>query len=255
MHIYESVWLKTYFAAREIIAKVSPTKLDEFEQAVAVLRTDLSCEPRHIRNLLDANTLDGVRRTVAGIDKAQLELHELKQFGRFVVKDLPAFTRLHHDLTDQVTEWAGEALEPSYNFLSLYTRRGVCEPHLDAPSAKWTLDICIDQSAPWPIHFGRTMPWSDAPPPMGPDWQEQIKRNPKLEFRSVVTEPGDGVLFSGSSQWHYRDPMPPHPQAFCDLLFLHYIPKGTSELIQPANWSTLFDVPELGTLPDIDRRL
>ena len=30
---------------------------------------------------------------------------------------------------------------------------------MDAPDAKWTLDLCNEQSDAWPIHFSRIMPW------------------------------------------------------------------------------------------------
>ena len=58
--------------------------------------------------------------------------------------------------------------------------------------------------------------------------------------------PGQAILFSGSSQWHYRDAMPAlNTQSSCDLLFLHFIPCGTRELLNPLNWARLFDSPEL----------
>ena len=57
---------------------------------------------------------------------------------------------------------------------------------------------------------------------------------------------GDAVVFSGSNQWHYRDALPKGPgRRFCDLLFLHYIPRGTSDLVAPKNWARIFDVADL----------
>ena len=59
-------------------------------------------------------------------------------------------------------------------------------------------------------------------------------------------EPGQAILFSGSSQWHYRDAMPAlSTKSSCDLLFLHFIPRGTRELLNPLKWARLFDIPEL----------
>ena len=59
-------------------------------------------------------------------------------------------------------------------------------------------------------------------------------------------EPGQAILFSGSSQWHYRNAMPAlSTKSSCDLLFLHFIPRGTRELLNPLNWARLFDIPEL----------
>ena len=65
--------------------------------------------------------------------------------------------------------------------------------------------------------------------------------------------PGDAILFSGSSQWHYRDALPQgKAKGFCDLLFLHYIPKGTASIVRPANWAEHFGLPEIARIPGID---
>ena len=72
------------------------------------------------------------------------------------------------------------------------------------------------------------------------------KEDPSLDFIGLEMTPGQAVLFSGSSQWHYREPMPvgTGPQ-HCDLLFFHFVPAGEAELVDPDNWATLFGIPEL----------
>ena len=63
----------------------------------------------------------------------------------------------------------------------------------------------------------------------------------ELRFTAYTLQPGQAVLFSGSSQWHYRDPMPPGAgRRFCDLLFLHYVPAGTRDASRPQAWAQLF---------------
>lgn len=256
MQWYDSTWLRRYFAARAIVARVAPAKMSEFTNTLVVLRTDPEFTVRYLPKVLDDEALLAIREAVKAIPRDKLELHELKRFGRFVVHDWPIFTELQRGFTDRVSEWAGEEVEPCYNFLSLYTQKGVCEPHMDAPSAKWTLDICIEQSAPWPIHFSPILPWPDEQPNLGDDWQGHIKDDPALDFASAATLPGDGILFSGSSQWHYRDPIPRgQGRSFCDLLFFHYIPKGTAELVEPRNWARIFDIPELAAIPEIGSRM
>src|SRR5882672_7817793 len=121
-------------------------------------------------------------------------MHEIKRFGRLIVHDHPTFAELHRNLVAKVSALVGEAVEPSYNFLCLYTRLGICEPHLDAPSAKWTLDVCIDQSEPWPIYFSQIVPWPEARVDMGGDWQSTIKHSPELAFQPKVLTPGNGVV-------------------------------------------------------------
>lgn len=243
---YDSIWLDKYLAAKAIVARVAPERLTEFVESFSALRTHPDFTVKRLPQLFDAETLAAIRQARHKLDPAKLELHEARRFGRFIVHDLPEFTRLQHQLTELVSQAAGEAVEPSYNFLSLYTKMGVCEPHLDAPSAKWTLDICIDQSEPWPIHLSQIIPWPEAFADLGDDWQASIKADPQLNFSTEVLMPGDAILFSGSSQWHYRDPLPQgEGKRFCDLLFLHYIPKGAGEIVRPDKWAKHFGIPEL----------
>jgi hypothetical protein len=61
-----------------------------------------------------------------------------------------------------------------------------------------------------------------------------------------VLAPGDALIFSGASQWHYRDSLSrAGGPSFSTMLFFHFIPKGMGELVIPENWGRIFDVPEL----------
>ena len=241
---YDSVWLNAWFAARQVVARVAPARLPEFVASFAPLRTDPAFSVRKLPGLLDADEIAAIRDLVRSVPREVLEMHELQRFGRLIVHDYPPLTALQQTLIDRVSQWAGEEVEPSYNFLCLYSQLGVCEPHMDAPSAKWTLDVCLDQSGPWPIQLSQIVPWPDEPLALDDDWQQWIKANPGLHFESQVLEPGDAVLFSGSSQWHYRDPLPPGKgRRFCDLLFFHFIPKGCAEIVRPANCCLLYTSP------------
>jgi hypothetical protein len=154
---YDSIWLGQYFAAQDILRREAPDRLEEFEQAMEIFRCPPDYEVKFARGLLDAVRLEEARAVVRSIPRDKYEMDELQQFGRFVVHDWPEFNKMQERLVDVVSEMAGEPVEPSYNFLSLYTHRGVCEPHLDAPIAKWTLDVCLDQSEPWPIMISQVM--------------------------------------------------------------------------------------------------
>ncbi len=249
---YDSVWLNAYHAACEIIGRVAPGRRDEFVHAFDVLRTSPDFQPHFEAGLLNPVELEALREVVRAVPNDRLELHEMADFGRFVVHDLPAFALLQRGLTDRVSEWAGEQLEPSYNFLSLYTRMGACEPHLDSPQSKWTLDLCIEQSDPWPITFSQIVPWPDPAELQGPEHGKQVRSDPHLQFQSVTMQPGDAVFFSGSSQWHYRDPLrAAGGKRFCNLLFMHYIPRGSGRLINPANWPDMFGIAEISAVPNL----
>jgi hypothetical protein len=244
---YDSNWLNRYLAAKQVVADVAPSRLEEFVRAFDVLRTDPAFKVKDVEGLFGPAQLSEIERVIAAIPMQTLELHEIKQFGRFVVHDNPVFTDMQRGLVGLVSDLVGEAVEPSYNFLSMYTHMGVCEPHLDAPSAKWTLDVCIKQSEPWPIHFSQIIPWPEERVELGAEWQLAIKNDPNLTFEPRSLMPGNAIVFSGSSQWHYRDPLPnpPGKKGFCNLLFFHFIPEGTRDLVRPRKWANLFGIPEL----------
>jgi hypothetical protein len=150
---YDSFWLTKYQRAKDVIRRVQPEKLPVFVEALSGLMTEADFRTKRITGLFDDATMATVRQTINTFQLTNLEFHELKKFGRFVVHDHPFFTELQKKAIDLVSEAAGEPVEASYNFVSLYKQVGVCPVHMDAPQAKWTLDLCIEQSAPWPIHL------------------------------------------------------------------------------------------------------
>lgn len=251
---YDSLWLQAYVAAAEYLERnYQPDRLAQFKMSMDILRTPETFKLSHFKGFLPEDLLKEIRQFARSIPPGDLELHEAASFGRWVIHDHPRFTEIQADLTGIVSDLAGEPLEPSYNFLSMYTRLGSCQIHMDAPSAKYTLDLCIDQSMPWHIHFSKVLPWPESGV-CDVHWDARIKNDPALDWSSYALEPGSAILFSGSCQWHYRDPIPALDRnTFCDLLFLHYIPQGTRQLVNPSQWHLLFNIPELAALPQIQR--
>ena len=249
---YDSVWLEHYTKVKQIIRNVKPTALDAFETAMRPLRTHPEFRVKVLDRVIDDVTLEKIRHIVKALSPMDFELHEAQQFNRFIVHDHPYFTQLQRQLSALMSEAVNELVEPCYNFLSLYTAAGVCPVHMDSPEAKWTLDICLNQSEPWPLWISDVQPWPEAtldaalPWWHGDDWEQSIKQSPTAHFAAYTMQPGQGIVFSGSSQWHYRDAMPAGSVAsHCDLLFFHFVPTGTAELVRPANWARWFDIPEL----------
>ncbi len=243
---YDGYWLERFVRAKAYIAEHRPEALPRFLAAMEPLRTDPGFEATYLHDVMDEATLAHVRKVISGLKPNQLELHEIKSFGRWVVHDHPVLTELQAQMTALAEKASGQALEPSYNFLSMYTRMGRCPLHQDAPWAKWTLDLCIDQSEPWPIHFSQIRPWPEDETFPEDGWEDAIRADPANRFSSYTLMPGDAVLFSGSSQWHYRDPIPGQGEkGFCHLLFFHFIPRGMREYLNAADWESYFEVPGL----------
>lgn len=245
---YDSRWLEQYLEARAIVAAVAPRRLARFEEAFRVLRTPRDFRPVRLAHPFDPAALGRIREAVAALTPAELSLHEARTFRRYVVHDHPAFDALQEEAAARVGDAVGEPVEASYNFLSLYAPGGVCPLHLDSPEAKWTLDLCLEQAVAWPIHFSDVQPWESIEAlAHRPDWEARVRAS--LAFRAVELAPGEAVIFGGSAQWHYRDAMPPSSGgAGATLLFLHFIPRGTRDLLRPETWAARFGLPELAAV-------
>jgi hypothetical protein len=243
---YDSVWLTKYVQSKELVRRVRLEKLSEFVHAFERLRTRPDFQVKRFSRVFDAAAMEAIRQTIRTLQLSQLKTYEIRSFGRIKLQDHPFFAELQQSLTGLVSEAAGEPVDPFYNFLSLYTKMGMCPVHMDSPGAKWTLDLCIDQSAPGPIYFSQVVPWPEDCTPAGDDWHEAIKRAPQHRFTPYALETGQAVLFSGSSQWHYRDSLSATGKDhFCHLVFFHFIPKGMGETVKPKSWPRLFGIPEL----------
>lgn len=241
---YDGHWWATHARARRWLTQHRPDLVADFRQAFEVLRVPTDFTVPVLDDVVTDAELADLVATVRDLDPVQLEDHELDTFGRHTVHDL--FPQLRDRAREMVESLVDTALEPSYDFLSLYGPGGVCDVHLDAPNAMWTLDLVLDQSAPWPLHVSEVVPWPgdhDGPtrvPPIG---------GGGLRWRELVLDAGQAVVFGGTNQWHGRRPMPQQrPPGHCHLVFLHFVPSGTADLVDPRRWPALFDVPDLAAV-------
>lgn len=247
---YDAHFARRFAVARHYLGLVRPDALAGFVQAFDLLLPPAGFAPVMVDDLFDATTRQQLRDTVRTMPPATLKSHEMADFGRHIVHDFPWFVELQQQLLPRMSALAGRELVCGYNFLSLYRGGGKCDPHMDQPKSMFTLDYCIEQSEDWPIWFSRVCDWPTAD--IMHSWHpEAIKADPALEFRPYRIEPDKALLFCGSSQWHYRDPI--SPGGFCSLLFFHYFPKGAEELVRPVLWAQHFDIPELEPLCDLFR--
>ncbi len=243
---YDGYWLENYYAALEWFAANAPEKLEAFQSRTDAFHTRQDFDVIVLEKFLDDDTTAQANELITQIRSNDLKNHELFTFGRMVVHNHEFFNDLQEKLAPKVGELVGEPVEPCYNFLSLYNNLGVCPVHMDAPQAKWTVDICLDQSYEWPIKFSQIMPWPDGSKEFKDDWQDEIINGDEYEFTSHTLQPGNALIFSGSSQFHYRDKINRGNKGdYCNLVFLHYVPEGTRDLSSTSKWSKIFDVPNL----------
>lgn len=243
---YDSDWLSKFRAAEAIVALYHPGRLADFLGEFNALQTRKDYQTASFTNFLDAEKLAEIKDVIESVSNKEIETHEILDFGRLVVHDLPYFNDMQESLCDQMSEVAGEELEPCYNFLSLYNNIGDCKVHLDAPEAKWTLDMRIEQTAEWPIYFSQPRDWPKWGEYDSENWSDQILNDAKNQFTEFTLQPGDAILFSGSSQWHYRNKIVrKEKENFCHLVFFHYVPKNCEHLVDPTRWHEHFGMPEL----------
>lgn len=248
---YDAGWLRQYVKAREFVALHHPERLDAFTRAFQPLKTPPDFREKRISDPFTPAQVQLIRTAARSLNMNQLELGEVVTHGRLVVYDHPLLEGLHAEIAPRVSELVGEEVEPAYTFLALYKKHGRCALHLDSPEAKWTVDFCIEQSDPWPIHFSEPVDWPERGCERSGDWQERIRSSAGHAFSSHALLPGEAIVFSGSGQWHYRDPFPgAGAAAHWTLLFLHFIPAGTRDLLAPGNWERRFGLPALSSVID-----
>lgn len=241
---YDAAWLSAFETVKARLGERDKNAQARFEDAFTCLRTPSTFRVKKLQAPISSGQMEGLRSLCRSLTLGKLETHELTEFGRLVAHDLPEVTQIQHSLTALVSELVGEEVEPTYNFLSLYHEGGRLPPHLDDPLAKYTLDLCLDSSVNWPIYLSDPRPWPREGEFQDDNWEESVKR--EVNFSMHELKPGEGILFSGSAQWHYREAFPKARSGdFCDMVFFHFRPKGSGRLTDPSSWPALFGREDL----------
>jgi len=170
------------------------------EQRYAVLREILPPGPRgrlrhYVRQLVQ-------RGYFPALGDGQVEL-------RSALHNEPTIASLHRGLAGIVGSLCGEAVQASYCYLSCYEEGAVLPRHKDRPQCNYNLSLVLDMQSlttatepdPWPIYLeldGRPEP--------------------------VLLQVGDGLVYSGTDLWHWRDALPRGQRAI--VCFFHFVPGG-----------------------------
>ena len=139
-------------------------------------------------------------------------------YFRKEVPNDPFFSFLHHSLFQhEIKNKTGLDLIPTYCFASMYEEgKGICPLHIDREQCYLTLDICIDQKGPWGLYVnGKEHLSLD-------HLNEAELQNVRDESEEYLMNPGDALIYFGSSQPHWRKKI--QTGNFCDLVFFHFVP-------------------------------
>lgn len=239
---YDSGFLHEFEAAKRFLSEVRPDALSMFVEAFDALRPRRDFKVTMIDGLFDTATHERICEIARARPEQEQVAYETEGFGRYVVQHHPEFDALQREVLPLVSDRVGHELTAGYNFLSLYDKAGKCDMHMDEPVSMYTLDYCIEQSCEWPIYFSETVEWPTLE--ASRNWSPRdMPQKADLTFEKHLLRPNNALIFNGSSQWHYRDPIP--AGGHCSLLFFHYFPVGCQDLVEPCLWYRHFDIPEL----------
>jgi hypothetical protein len=113
----------------------------------------------------------------------------------------PPYKFAHAQIRLKLEEAIGKKLYNTYYYDRFYNPGQSLTNHADRPACEISVTVHISSniSAPWPI-------WIKTPDIYGDDKKTIFMG--KGENRSVILNPGDGMVYKGCERPHWRDPMP-----------------------------------------------
>ena len=138
------------------------------------------------------------------IRKGRIQLGDAQSSLRYAVHNDPVARFFHRQLTQIISDVAGEALKPSYVYLASYQSGAELKKHVDREQCEFSITLSLDFSpepeiaTPWPICMET---------PTG-----TVK---------VYQALGDGLAYRGTRLPHFRSPLGPGQTS--TSIFFHYV--------------------------------
>ena len=126
---------------------------------------------------------------------------------RAAIHNQPTVAALHQGLAGIVNSLCPEPVVASYCYLSCYEEGAILARHKDRKQCAYNLSLVLDMQGP----DGEPQPW--------PIYLE-IDGLPE----AVQLQVGDGLCYSGTDIWHWRDALPKGQRAI--VCFYHFVPQG-----------------------------
>lgn len=182
-----------------ISAETSPTGNEEFDKnGYLVLKNlwdpkDLYCEPPQIK---------GQYTYYGKLDKLSYMPVENQVEGSTSRYYYPPYKFAHSQIRMKLEKEIGKKLYNTYYYDRFYNPGQELSNHADRPACEISVTIHIGSnvSNPWPIWIKTPDTYDD------PKKKTEIIR--KGENRSVILNPGDGMVYKGCERPHWREPLP-----------------------------------------------
>ena len=176
----------------------SPTNNKEFDKnGYLVLRNlwdpkDLYCEPPEIK---------GQYNYYSKVDKFSHVPVENQVEGSTSRYYWPPYKYAHSQIRMKLEKAIGKKLYNTYYYDRFYNPGQALTNHADRPACEISVTVHVGSNTktPWPI-------WIKTPDIYTDDKKTKVIR--RGENRSVILNPGDGMIYKGCERPHWRDPMP-----------------------------------------------
>jgi hypothetical protein len=180
-------------------SETSPTNNEEFDKnGYLVLRNlwdpkDLYSEPPEIK---------GQYNYLGKVDKFNHIPVENQVEGSTSRYYWPPYKFAHSQIRLKLEKAIGKKLYNTYYYDRFYNPGQALTNHADRPACEISVTVHIGSniSTPWPIWIKTPDTYDD------PKKKNEIVK--KGENRSVILNPGDGMIYKGCERPHWRDPMP-----------------------------------------------
>ena len=177
----------------------SKTNNEEFEKnGYLVIRNlwdpqDLYCEVPEIRGQISY---------FGKLDKFHHEPLEMQVEGSLARYYYPSYKYAHSQIRKKLEKAIGSELANTYYYDRFYFPGQELTRHADRDACEIsvTVHISTNLKQPWPIWIKTPDTYDD------PNIKMNILK--KGEDRSVILNPGDGMVYKGCERPHWRDPMP-----------------------------------------------
>ena len=183
-------------------------------------------------------------------DPDALPAPEIGLLGRYKLNNDPIFAAAFDHARRFVEQAVGKAVQPVYSMFVRYVAGGRLPVHLDSLDSQYSIGLCIDRSASWPIHCSKVV---DAPMDVDlQDWSaDAVRADPALDWRSCDPQPGEAVFFASAHQWHCRDPLGEGHSRPYDMVYFSFVDPAAYDLLYPSRWVEGFGIPELAELAKV----